>query len=155
MLLLFTTTSSYFLKIDSFLIQYIQTTVSPPSTPPTSPLPLFSPRSTLPLLCLPSEMSRPPKTVKHNKAQFNKKRQKRPWAPTWWTVPRSPEDSPLTRCPSMPRILESLVSGAQHLFQHNLECLGPAGERTQEPCLTSGLVSFRSALVYLCFELSR
>ena len=62
--------------------------------------------------------------------------------PPWGrqTVPWSPEDSPLPRHPSRPRILGSLVSGTHHLFQHNLACLEPAGAETQEPCLTSGSV---------------
>jgi hypothetical protein len=45
----------------------------------------------------------------------------------------SPEDSPCPRRPSTPRILGSLVSGTQHLFQHNWECLGPAGAGTLDP----------------------
>jgi hypothetical protein len=55
-----------------------------------------------------------------------------PWGQTWQMVPQSPEDSPYYRCPCMPRILGSLVSGTQHLFQTN--CDGPvtAGGRTQE-----------------------
>jgi hypothetical protein len=47
-------------------------------------------------------------------------------------VPRSPETSPHCQCPSTPRILGSLVSGTQHLFQNNLESLVPAGTGTQE-----------------------
>jgi hypothetical protein len=77
------------------------------------------------------------------------------WAWTQWTVPRSPEDSPPPGCPSTPRILGSLVSGTQHLFQHNREHLGPAGAGTQEPRMTSGSGSFHFVLVYLGFELSR
>jgi hypothetical protein len=72
-----------------------------------------------------------------------------PWAQTRWTIPRSPEDSPPSRYPSTPRILGSLVSGTQHLFQNNREVLGPAGAGTQETHLTSCSGSFRSALVYL------
>jgi hypothetical protein len=41
------------------------------------------------------------------------------WARTHLTVPGFPEDSPPYRHPSRPRILESLVSGTQHLFQQN------------------------------------
>ena len=55
------------------------------------------------------------------------------------TVPRG-HSTP--RFPSMLRIVGSLVSGTQHLFQHNWECLGPAGAGTQEPHTTSGLGSF-------------
>ena len=39
------------------------------------------------------------------------------WALSQQRVPRSPEDSPHCRHPSTPRILRSLVSGTQHLFQ--------------------------------------
>ena len=59
------------------------------------------------------------------------------------------------RLPSTPRILGSLVSRTQHLFQHHQEFLRPAGAGTQEPHPTSGLGSFQSALVYLGFKLSR
>jgi hypothetical protein len=52
-----------------------------------------------------------------------------------------------------PRILGSLVSGTQHLFQQNEGWLGPAGAQTQEPNSTSE--SFWWVLVYLGFELSR
>ena len=51
------------------------------------------------------------------------------WAWTWWTVPWSPEDFPPPRHTSSPRILGSLVSGTQCLFQQNQECLVPAGHR--------------------------
>jgi hypothetical protein len=47
----------------------------------------------------------------------------------------------------MPKILGSLVSGRQHLFQHNWECLGPAGAGTQEPSPTRSSGSFWSVLV--------
>ena len=77
------------------------------------------------------------------------------WARTWWTVLRSPKDSPPSRRPSIPRFLGLLVSGTQHLFLQNREFLGPAGAGTQEPHLTSGSGSFHLALVYLDFELSR
>jgi hypothetical protein len=72
-----------------------------------------------------------------------------------WTVPWSPEDSPLLRHPSMPRILGSLVSRVQHLFQNNCEGLVPAGAGTQETRPTSGSGSFWSVLVCLGFEHSR
>jgi hypothetical protein len=55
----------------------------------------------------------------------------------------------------MPRILVSLMSGTQYVFQHNWECLGPAGAEAQEPCLTRSSSSFWSALVYLGFKHSR
>ena len=78
-----------------------------------------------------------------------------PWALTQQMAPWSPEDSPYHRHPSMPSILGSLVSGTQHLSQHNWECLEPAGAGTQEPHLTSSLGSLWSALVYLGFKHSR
>ena len=74
-----------------------------------------------------------------------------PWAQTRQTVPQSPEDSSPHRHPSTPRILGSLLSGTQYLFQQNRECLGPAGAQTQEPGQTSDTGSFW----YLGFELSR
>jgi hypothetical protein len=46
------------------------------------------------------------------------------------------------RHPSTPRILRSLMSGMQHLFQKNLESLVPVGTGTKEACLTSGWDSF-------------
>ena len=54
-----------------------------------------------------------------------------------------------------PRILGSLVSGTQHLFQHNWECLGPAGAGAQDLCPTSSPCSFWLVLVYLGFQLGR
>ena len=54
----------------------------------------------------------------------------------------------------MPRILGSLVSRIQHVFQQNRESLGPAGTGTQELCPSSGLSSFQSVLVYLGYKLS-
>jgi hypothetical protein len=78
-----------------------------------------------------------------------------PWAWTQLTIPRSPEDSPCHRHPSMPRILGSLVSGTQYLFQTNRDRPMTAGARTQEPCLTSHSGSFWLVLVYLGFEHSR
>ena len=48
--------------------------------------------------------------------------------------------------PSKPRILGSLVSEKQHLFQNNHEGPVPAGAGTQEPHLTSIWGSFWSAL---------
>jgi hypothetical protein len=77
-----------------------------------------------------------------------------PWVQTRWAVLLSPEDSPLPRCPSRPRILGSLVSGTQHLFQHNRKCLGPEGVGKQETCPTSGSGSFQSELVYFGSKLS-
>jgi hypothetical protein len=68
---------------------------------------------------------------------------KPPWAQTQQTAPWFPEDSPRLRCYSTPRILGSLVSGMQHLFQNNPKGLGPAGK--QETCLTRGWSSFWSA----------
>ena len=65
-----------------------------------------------------------------------------PWAQTRQAVPQSPEDSPPHMCSSTPRILGSLVSGAQHLFQQNWGCLGTAGAQTQEPHMISGSGSF-------------
>ena len=65
-----------------------------------------------------------------------------PWVQTQQTVTQSTEISPLPRCPRTPRILGSLVSGTQHLFQHSQEGLGPTGSGTQEPCPTSGSGSF-------------
>jgi hypothetical protein len=78
-----------------------------------------------------------------------------PWVHTCRTVPRSPEDCPCHRCPSTPRILGSMVSGMQHLFQK--KCEGPVkvGARTQKPHLTRSLGSFWSSLVYIGFEYSR
>jgi hypothetical protein len=71
-------------------------------------------------------------------------------------IPKVPKDSPFPRHPSMPRILGSLVSGMQHLFQHNWECLEPTGAGTQEPPSppTSGSSSFWKALDYIGLELS-
>jgi hypothetical protein len=46
--------------------------------------------------------------------------------------PRSPEDTPFCRHPSIPRIWGSLVSGT-HQFQKILEGLVPAGTGTKEP----------------------
>ena len=53
-------------------------------------------------------------------------------------------------------ILGSLVSGMQHLFQHNWECLEPTGAGTQEPPSppTSGSSSFWKALDYIGLELN-
>ena len=62
------------------------------------------------------------------------------WSQTQHTVLWSSEDSLLQRRPSKPRILGSLVSRTQHLYQHHQECLGPAEAGTQKPCLTLGLV---------------
>jgi hypothetical protein len=59
-------------------------------------------------------------------------------------VPRSPEDSPCHRRPSTSRILGSLVSGMQHLFQSIPEGLVPAGTGTKEPNPNSGWGSFWS-----------
>jgi hypothetical protein len=53
-------------------------------------------------------------------------------------VSRSPEDSPHRRHPSTPRILGSLVSGMQHLFQRIPEGLVPAGTGKKEPRPTRG-----------------
>jgi hypothetical protein len=44
--------------------------------------------------------------------------------------PMTPEDYPHCRCPSTPRILGSLVSWIQHLYQNNLEGPVTAGART-------------------------
>ena len=63
-----------------------------------------------------------------------------PWIQAWRKFPRSQEDSPFPRHPSMPRILGSLVSGMQHLFQHNWECLEPTGAGPQEPPLPRPVV---------------
>jgi hypothetical protein len=52
-------------------------------------------------------------------------------------------DSPHCKCPGMPRILGSLVSRTQHLFQKNRGGPVTAGARTQEPCMTSGFISGR------------
>lgn len=52
------------------------------------------------------------------------------WARTQQTVPHSPEDSQHHRHPSTPRILGSLVSGTQHLFQTNREVSVTPGART-------------------------
>jgi hypothetical protein len=54
-------------------------------------------------------------------------------------VPRGLSTS---QCPSTPRILGSLVSGTQHLFQTNCDLPVTAGARTRAPCLTSGSGSF-------------
>jgi hypothetical protein len=70
------------------------------------------------------------------------------------TAPRVLSTPPHPRHPSMHRILGSLVSGTQHLFQHKPEGLGPAGAGRQEPCLSSGSSSSQSALVYLGFKLT-
>ena len=59
-----------------------------------------------------------------------------------------------TRCSSMTRILGSLVSGTQHLFQQNWECPGLAATWTQEPPPNKWL-RFLLALFYLGFELSK
>jgi hypothetical protein len=67
-----------------------------------------------------------------------------PWVQTQWTVPSSQEDFPCHRHSITPRILGSLVSGTQHLFQNNPEGLGQAGTGTQETCSTSDSVTFRS-----------
>jgi hypothetical protein len=53
------------------------------------------------------------------------------------------------QCLSTPRILGSLMSGTQHLFQHNWECMRTAGARTQESSLTNGLGSFWSVSMAL------
>jgi hypothetical protein len=62
-----------------------------------------------------------------------------------WRVPRSPKDSP---CCRHPRILRSLVSGMQHLFQNktkqNLEGLVPPETRTKKTHPTSSWGLFRS-----------
>lgn len=47
--------------------------------------------------------------------------------------------------PNMPRILGSLMSGTQHLFQQSQWCLRSAGAQTQELSLTSSSGSFQSA----------
>ena len=52
------------------------------------------------------------------------------WARTQSRVPRSPEDSPRCKHPSTPRILGSLESGTQHLFQ--------TSQRVLCQCPTSG-----------------
>jgi hypothetical protein len=70
------------------------------------------------------------------------------------TVPRE-LFTPPSRSPSIPKILGSLVSGTQHLFQHNWECLGPAGAGAQDLCPTSSPCSFWLVLVYLGFQLGR
>ena len=70
-------------------------------------------------------------------------------------VPWSPEYSPCSRCPSTPRILGSLVSGMQHLFQNDPEGPVPAGAGTQETHPTSSSGSFWLVLVCLGFEYSR
>jgi hypothetical protein len=57
--------------------------------------------------------------------------------------PTSPEDSPHCRHPSTPRILGSLVSGIQHLFQNNREGPMPAEKGTQESSPTSSWGSFQ------------
>jgi hypothetical protein len=67
---------------------------------------------------------------------------------TW----QSPEDSPHPRHPSMPRIIGSLASGMQHLFQNNCEGSVPAGAGTQKPHLTSDSGSSWLVLVYLGFK---
>ena len=54
----------------------------------------------------------------------------------------SPEDSPHCRQPRIPRILGSLVSGNQHLFQRILDSIVPAETGTKEPHMTSGWDSF-------------
>jgi hypothetical protein len=77
-----------------------------------------------------------------------------PCTQTQRTVPWSPEDSPPHRCPSMPRILGSMVSGTQHLFQKNWGCLGPAGTQAQEMCQTNCSDTFLSTKVYFSFKLS-
>jgi hypothetical protein len=53
------------------------------------------------------------------------------WAQTQWRVPRSREDSPHFRHPSIPRILRSLVSGTHHLFQNTQRglCQQEQGQR--------------------------
>ena len=56
------------------------------------------------------------------------------WAQTWQRVPRSPEDAPGCRHPSTPRVLGSLVSGTQHLFQKIPESLVSVGTGTKETC---------------------
>jgi hypothetical protein len=54
--------------------------------------------------------------------------------------------------PSTPRILGSLVSRTQHLFQKYPEGLVPAGTETKESCPTSGWGLFSSAPALLPLE---
>ena len=77
------------------------------------------------------------------------------WARTPQMVPQIPEDSPRCRCHSTPRILGSLVSSTQHLFQKNREGPVPAGTGTQESLLISSWSSFLfvPAPCYLGLEL--
>ena len=75
-----------------------------------------------------------------------------PWVRTQRMVPCAPEDSSCHRHPNIPRILGSPVSGTQHLFQNNRHWPMTVEERTEEPCLASGLGSFWSVLVYLGFK---
>ena len=58
-------------------------------------------------------------------------------------VLRSPEDSPRCRCQSTPKILGSLVSVRQHLFQTNRDRHVTAVAKTQEPCITQQAPSGR------------
>jgi hypothetical protein len=62
--------------------------------------------------------------------------------PSWVQTQRDSEDFPCHRRPSTPRLLRSLVSGMQHLFQRILEGLLPAGTGTKQKCLTSSCDSF-------------
>jgi hypothetical protein len=64
------------------------------------------------------------------------------WAWTQQMVPWSPEDSPCYKHPSTPRILKSLVSGMQHLFQTNSDRPVQAEAGMQETRLTRGLGPF-------------
>ena len=76
------------------------------------------------------------------------------WVQTQQRVPRSPEDSLRHRCLTTLRILGSMVSVMQHLFQNNLEGFGPAGTRTQETHSTSGWGSCWS-MCHLVHKLNR
>jgi hypothetical protein len=79
-----------------------------------------------------------------------------PWAISRQMVPISPKDSSHCRHPSTHRILGSLVSGTQHLFQNHWERPVSEGTATQETHTTSSLGSFRlvSAQGHLGRELS-
>jgi hypothetical protein len=65
------------------------------------------------------------------------KRNSGSWAQTWWRVPRSPEDFPCNRHPSTPRILRSLVSGMQHLFQKSWRVFYQQEHGQRKPTLTA------------------
>jgi hypothetical protein len=61
-----------------------------------------------------------------------KKRKEKQIPSSTWTqrrIPQSPEDSPCCRSPSTPKILGSLESGMQHLFQRRVLCQQEQGQR--------------------------